>query len=107
MRRVKTPSYRNVVANDPENSHARPLSFEPPLHLSEQYLEEYTDGGKGENMEAKFSHPKSAQVWIPKKCIPQALVAPRYVIKTTRIGEQTHFMRDHALIGKFLGLWPS
>ena len=30
-----------------------------------------------------------------------------YIIKTTRIGEHMQFMRDHALIGKFLGLWPS
>jgi hypothetical protein len=35
------------------------------------------------------------------------LVAPRYVIKTTKIGENMQFMRDHALIGKFLGLWPT
>jgi hypothetical protein len=58
-------------------------------------------------MDAESSHPKVARVWIPKKCIPQAPVAPKYVIKSTRIGEHTQFMRDHALIEKFLGLWPS
>jgi hypothetical protein len=41
------------------------------------------------------------------KCIPQAPIVPQYVIKSNIIGEHTQFMRDHALIGKFLGLWPS
>jgi hypothetical protein len=55
-------------------------------------------------MDAESSHPKAAQVWIPGKCIPQALVAPKYVIKSTRIGEHTQFMRDHALIDKFVSM---
>jgi hypothetical protein len=38
---------------------------------------------------------------------PPGTVAPKYVIKSTRVGEHTQFMKDHALIGKFLGLWPS
>jgi hypothetical protein len=59
---------------------------------------------KESNRDAKSSHPKAAQVWIPGKFIPQAPVVPRYIIKTTRIGEHTQFMRDHALVGKFLGL---
>jgi hypothetical protein len=104
---VKAPSYRNAATNDPENSRAHRPSFEPPLHMREQYLQEEMDGSKESNMDAESSHPKEAWVWIPEKCIPQALVAPRYIIKTTRIGEHTQFMRDHALIGKFLGLWPS
>jgi hypothetical protein len=33
--------------------------------------------------------------------------APRYHISSTRVGEHTQFMQEHALIGKFLGLWPS
>jgi hypothetical protein len=62
---------------------------------------------KESNTDVESLHPKEARVWTLGKCIPQAPVAPRYVIKTTRIGEHTQFMRDHALIGKFLGLWPS
>jgi hypothetical protein len=31
---------------------------------------------------------------------------PRYVINSTRVVEHTKFMKEHALIGKFLGLWP-
>jgi hypothetical protein len=58
-------------------------------------------------MDVESSHPKAARVWIPRKCIPQDLVAPRYVIKSTKIGDHAKFMREHALIGKFLGLWLS
>jgi hypothetical protein len=62
------------------------------------------DVSKETNMDAESSHPKETRIWIPDKCIPQA---PKYTIKTTRIGEHTQFMRDHALIGKFLGFCPS
>jgi hypothetical protein len=104
---VKSPSYRNTATNDLENTRARYPTFEPPLHMQEQYLQEEMDGRKETNMDAESFHPKASRVWIPDKCIPQAPVVPRYVIKTTRIGEHMQFMRDHALIGKFLGLWPS
>jgi hypothetical protein len=76
------------------------------LHLREQYLQEETNGIKGTNTDVESSHPREAWVWILGKCIPKAPIAPRYIIKTTRIGEHSQFMRDHALIGKFLGLWP-
>jgi hypothetical protein len=58
-------------------------------------------------MDAESSHPKASRTWIPGKCIPQTPTTPKYVIKSARVGEHTQFMRDHALIGKFLGLWPS
>jgi hypothetical protein len=58
-------------------------------------------------MEVEPSHPKASRNWEPGKCIPQAPTTPKYVIKSTRVGEHTQFMKDHALIGKFLGLWPS
>jgi hypothetical protein len=45
--------------------------------------------------------------WIPGKCISQALQAPKYVINSPSIEEQKQYMRDYALVGKFLGLWPS
>jgi hypothetical protein len=106
-RGVKSPSYRNVVAKDPKNLQVRRLTFEPPLHPRDQFLQEEIEISKYSNIDDESSHPKSAQDWIPRKCIPQASVAPIYVIKTTRIGEHTQFMRDHALVGKFLGLWPS
>jgi hypothetical protein len=45
--------------------------------------------------------------WLLGKCIPQAPQAPKYLISTLRIEEQKQYMRDYALVGKFLGLWPS
>jgi hypothetical protein len=59
-------------------------------------------------MEVKVesSHPKVTHVWEPGKCIPQASVAPRYVVNSTRVGEHTQFMKDHALIEKNLDYGP-
>jgi hypothetical protein len=58
-------------------------------------------------VEASTSHPKASRNWEPGKCIPQTDKPPQYVINSTRVGEHTQFMKEHALIGKFLGLWPS
>jgi hypothetical protein len=57
--------------------------------------------------EAGSSQAKPHKGWEPGKCIPQLEKAPRYLIKSNRVGEHTEFMKEHALIGKFLGLWPS
>jgi hypothetical protein len=57
--------------------------------------------------EAGTSQPKPPRSWEPGKCIPQMEKPPRYLISSTRVGEHTQFMREHALIGKFLGLWPA
>jgi hypothetical protein len=45
--------------------------------------------------------------WMPGKCILQAPQAPKYIISSPRIEEKKQYMRDYALVGKFLGLWPS
>jgi len=103
---VKTPSYCNTTTNDLENSCSHRPPFEPPPHLWDQYLQDEIDGSKGTSMDAKSSHPKDARVWIPGKCIPQAPVAPIYVIKSSRIGEHTHFMREHSLISNFWVFGP-
>jgi len=104
---VKPPSYRNVVVNETKNSRASRSPFEPLPHLRDQFLYEETDRDKGTGMDAESLHPKASRIWITGKCIPQAPIAPKYVIKSTRVGEHTQFMREHTLIGKFIGLWPS
>jgi hypothetical protein len=58
-------------------------------------------------MEAITSHPKASHGWEPGKCIPQMEKPSRYIISSTRVGEHTQFMQEHALIRKFLGLWLS
>jgi hypothetical protein len=45
--------------------------------------------------------------WVLGKCIPQPPQAPKCVVSSPRIEEQKKYMRDNALVGKFLGLWPS
>jgi hypothetical protein len=52
--------------------------------------------------EAGSSQAKPHKGWEPGKCIPQLEKAPRYLIKSNRVGEHTEFMKEHALIGKFL-----
>jgi hypothetical protein len=58
-------------------------------------------------MEEEMSHPKETHTWGPGKCIPQATKAQRYVINSMRFVEHTKFMKYHALIINFWGLWPS
>jgi hypothetical protein len=62
---------------------------------------------KAMDVEPSTSHPKASHGWEPGKCIPQSEKPPRYLISSTRVGEHTQFMREHTLIDKFLGLWPS
>jgi len=40
-------------------------------------------------------------------CKPVAVDRPKIELPSQRINTQIQFMRDHALIGKFIGLWPS
>jgi hypothetical protein len=76
-------------------------------HLRDQLLAKEKGFNKAMDVEPSTSHPKASQGWEPGKCIPQSDKLPRYTISSTRVGEHTQFMREHALIGKFLGLWPS
>jgi len=59
------------------------------------------------DVEPNTSLPKVAQGWETGKCIPQMDKPPHYHIKSTQVGGHTKFMMDHALIGNFLGLWPT
>jgi hypothetical protein len=102
-------SYSQVTANaDPAIKWRRP-TFETPQEMRAQLLVEGTFKDRDTDMDAaKEDNPANASApWIPGKCIPQAPKAPKYVINSPRIEEQKQYMQDHALIGKFLGLWPS
>jgi hypothetical protein len=57
--------------------------------------------------ESSTSYPKESHGWEPGKLIPQSGKPPRYTISSTRVSEHTQFMKEHTLIGNFLGLWPS
>ena len=58
------------------------------------------------DIDPKTSQPKAKCTWEVSKCIPQAMTTPKYTISSPRIEDQRQYMRDFALIGKFLGLWP-
>jgi hypothetical protein len=103
------PSYRNIAANDRAGTRAKRPGFEPPQQIREELLAR--EHGLRKDMDtgadAGTSQTKPHKGWEPGKCIPQLEKAPRYLISSSRVGEHTEFMKEHALIGKFLGLWPT
>jgi hypothetical protein len=103
----KPPSYSDMAANDRTGTRAKRPAFEPPVHLREQLFSQEQSLGKEMELEPSSSNPQASKNWLPGKCIPQLEKPPLYRIKSTRVGEHTQFMMDHALIGKFLGLWPT
>lgn len=95
------------MTNDRSGTRAKRPSFEPPLQLRDQLLAREQGLRREIDVEANTSHPKAPRGWELGKCIPQMDKPSRYLISSTRVGEHTQFMREHALIGKFLGLWSS
>jgi hypothetical protein len=88
------------------NKGRRP-TFEPPLDLRSQLLFEGTFKDKEMDIDSGNAPTRATRPWIPGKCIPQALQAPKYAISTPRIEEHKQYMDDYTLVRKFLGLWPS
>jgi hypothetical protein len=103
----KPPSYSNITANDRSGTREKRPAFEPPQQICEQLLAKEQGFSREMETEASTSHPKAPRGWELGKCIPQMEKSPRYIISSTRVGEHTQFMQEHALIDKFLGLWPS
>eukprot|EP00253_Pinus_taeda_P008691 PITA_08691 len=53
--------------------------------------------------------PVMGNLWQKKmkgKCLPCAQKRPRYVIPNNKLEEYNSYMKDHALICKFIGYWP-
>lgn len=46
------------------------------------------------------------QARLGGRCLPGALKKPRFVILNNKLEEYRCYMRDHALICKFVGFWP-
>lgn len=103
---ARATSYCNVVASDQSGASGSRLPFEPLPQLKNQIYQEELNKWKTMEVDVESSHPK-VTVWEPGKYIPQVSMAPRYVVSSIRVSEQTKYMKDHALIDKFLGLWPS
>jgi hypothetical protein len=105
----KGTSYSQVTANGSLGEGSKRPTFEPPPDLRSKLLTEGTFKDKEMDIDS-VNAPTPATTsmpWLPGKCIPQAPQAPKYIISSPRIEEQKKYMRDYALVGKFLGLWPS
>ena len=102
-------SYSQATAGVKDAERTKRPAFEPPPGIHSTLWEE----GTSKDREMEIDHEKAASIstaaapWKPGKCIPQAPQAPKYVISSPRIEEQKQFMRDYALVGKFLGVRPS
>jgi hypothetical protein len=102
-------SYSHVTANDEATERLKRPTFETPPNLCAELLEDgiYKDREMEIDPEKEKTPSRASTPWLPGKCIPQAPQAPKYVVSSPRIEVQKQYMRDHALVGKFLGLWPS
>jgi hypothetical protein len=103
------PTYSQATTNGSMGEGSKRPTFEPPPDLRSKLLAEGTFKDKDMDIDSgKEPAPASAsRPWLPGKCIPQAPHAPKYIVSSPRIEEQKQYMRDYALVGKFLGLWPS
>lgn len=53
--------------------------------------------------------PVLGNQWQAKmgRCFPRAQKRPRYVIPNNKLEDYRSYMKDHALICKFIGFWPT
>ena len=61
------------------------------------------DGTSQEETEKPGEQPQITS----STCRPAAKVRPRIELPGDKIDERIQFMKDHALIGKFIGFWPT
>lgn len=57
---------------------------------------------KGKNLETENRNKASSST-----CKPVATNRPQVYFPSERINARIQYMRDHALIGKFIGIWPT
>ena len=41
------------------------------------------------------------------QCVPKSNTVPRLQIKSDKVREEIQYMKERALIGKFVGIWPT
>jgi len=61
-------------------------------------------------MEKQNADPVLGATWQAGrmgKCLPCAEEKPRFVISPNKLERYKIYMKDHALICKFVGVWPS
>ena len=85
--RGEIPSFRNIVAGEASGN-----------------------GIPGSQKENNREAPVLGNRWQASTgniCLPRAQKKPRYVIPNNKLEDYRCYMRDHALICKFVGFWPS
>jgi hypothetical protein len=71
--------------------------------------EEKKEGATSQEADApqSQSHLNKPEERRSNTCILQMDEIPHFEIKSTQINQTIQYMQDHALICKFMGLWPS
>lgn len=81
------PSYSNIITSGDQTQ--RPLNSGTAQQRNAPVL--------GAEWQAKLKGP----------CLPRAVKKPRFVIPASKLDEYREYMKNHALICKFIGVWPS
>lgn len=90
------PSHSPVIPKDT-------MDFEPHFEI----------GGEGTSSAPKIDPPgrpevgESSSIRKPGQVIPKMVDCPELVIQSDLVAKKTQYFKDHALIGKFLGFWPT
>ena len=69
-----------------------------------------TNASGMQHNQKESSAPVMGNLWQKRmggKCLPRAQKQPRYVIPCNKLEEYNCYMKDHAVICKFIGYWPS
>jgi hypothetical protein len=85
-----------------QTTNLRTSSWNATNHLGGRDAEGEIDGNR-----PRSQSPENCSHLGTRQMYPQAPIALKYIINSPRIEDQKQYMRDFALIGKILGLWPS
>ena len=62
--------------------------------------------GEGTSGTDKDISPKEVNRRVGQ-CMPKSKTVPKLQIKSSRIREDINYMKERALVGKFVGIWPT
>lgn len=69
-----------------------------------------SSGINHQNSPKENKEPVMGNLWqmrLGGKCLPRAQKKPRYIIPSNKLERYNSYMKDHALICKFIGYWPA
>jgi len=96
--RIKTPLTPSGIIPESEQEGQRTNDKEIPADQPEE-----TDTETEKHQNASSSQPKATSA----TCISKAAERIKIELPSHRINGEIQYMQDHALIGKFLGFWPT